>query len=225
MLFRSQAEFLPYKITEIKRSFHEYNFDKFKGGVRVSHVEFHWKMSTSVYGMDITLSDLSTEIRKGNLQGNVAECFSPSANLLLTIMHHGGRDLFRDLKQVLDIAKIVQNKEVDWEKVLSLANRFRVINLVLVGVRLATDLNGIEIPENLKERINAKKIITLSENRKRFLTDISHDQNPYRQGYNRWLFRMQSLRGIFFKIRLTWFIVMLLRSEERRVGKECGSRW
>ena len=76
--------FTIYSIEEIKKNFHEYNFDRFEGDERLFHVEFHWRMSTANYGMDISLDDLSSEIVKGKLQDQEIEVFSPSANFLLT---------------------------------------------------------------------------------------------------------------------------------------------
>ena len=62
-------------------------------------------------------------------------------------MHHGGRDLFRELKQVLDFAMILKkDPELNWEMILKEADRFNVRNLVLIAVKLASDLTGIKIP-------------------------------------------------------------------------------
>ena len=208
--YTPQAGFQPYSIEDIKKNFHEYNFDRFSGEDRVSHVEFHWKMSIKIYGMDITMDELSSEVRKGKLQGNEIECFSPSANLLLTIMHHGGRDLFRDLKQVLDISRLIHDHDIEWERLINLADRYRVTNLLFVGVRLAADLTAVEIPDYLREGISSRKIKSLSENRKKALSKAAENQNQLRLGFDRWLFRMRSLRGVFFKMKLSWFILMLL---------------
>jgi hypothetical protein len=209
--YQPQPDFLPYSIDRIKKSFHEYNFDRFEGDVRLFHVEFHWRMSTEVYGMDIRLEDLSSEIVKGKLQGHEIDVFTPSANLLLTVMHHGGKDLFRELKQVLDIAMILKNNNrINWKLLLDEADRFNIRNLVLVAVLLASEISGAEIPAGIIEITRSEKIIKLTESRMRFLAEMSEGKSGIRLGLNRWFFRMQSLTSLKVKLQVTWLILILI---------------
>ncbi|HUX95289.1 MAG TPA: nucleotidyltransferase family protein [Bacteroidales bacterium] len=209
--YKPQNDFLKYSIDEIKKYFHEYNFDRFEGNERLFHVEFHWRMSTENYGMDITFEDLSSEIAPGKLQDHEIDVFSPSANLLLTVMHHGGRDLFSELKQVLDIAMIMKNDPgLDWKMILHQADRFKVRNLVLVAVSLASDLSGVQIPEEIEVIVSSEKITKLVENRKRFLEQISEMKSGLVLGLNRWWFRMRALTSLRIKMKLTWLIMVLL---------------
>lgn len=209
--YKPQVDFLPYTLTEIKKNFHEYNFDRFVGDERLFHVEFHWRMSTEVYGMDIRLEDLSPEIIKGKLQDHEIDVFTPSANLLLTVMHHGGRDLFRELKQILDFAMILKRDPgLNWKIILNEADKFNVRNLVLIAVKLASDLTGINIPDEISEITGSEKIHKLAENRKKFLAQTHDRMSGLTVGLSRWMFRMRSLTSLKVKIRMTWLIIMLL---------------
>jgi hypothetical protein len=209
--YMPQKDFLPYTVSEIKKNFHEYNFDRFEGDERLFHVEFHWRMSTEVYGMDIRLEDLSSEILKGKLQDREIDVFSPSANFLLTVMHHGGRDLFRELKQVLDFAMILKKDPgLDWMMILNEAERFKIRNLVFVAVRLAADLSGVQVPDEISEKCSSLKVKKLAENRKSYLAEMPAMRSGIIPGLNRWLFRVRALSGLKVKIRMTWVIVSLL---------------
>jgi len=209
--YTPQVGFLKYSIKEIKENFHEYNFDRFEGDERLFHVEYHWRISTENYGMDITLCDLSSEIIKGKLQDQEIEVFSPSANFLLAVMHHGGRDLFRELKQVLDFAMIMKREpELDWKMILNDAERFNVRNLVLVAVKLASDLTAVNIPEEISDIAGSEKITRLTENRKKFLIQLSEKRSVLIYGFYRWWFRMRALSSLRIKLKITWLIFVVL---------------
>jgi hypothetical protein len=211
--YTPQIGFLEYSIEEIKKNFHEYNFDRFEGDERLFHVEFHWRMSTENYGMDITLDDLSSEIVKGRLQDQEIEVFSQSANFLLAVMHHGGRDLFRELKQVLDFAMIMKKEpELNWGMILAKADRFNIRNMVLVAVKLASDLTGITTPSEISFYSNSDKIVKLADNRKKYLMRNQVKISGLKNGFNRWRFRMMALSGLKIKIRITWLIIFVLVS-------------
>lgn len=86
--------------------------DKYSGNSRIFHFEFHWRLSLTVFGMDISLADLQPQVVTCVIQHSEVPVFSPSAHLLLAIMHHGGKDQFAQLKQVLDISQILT--KADW---------------------------------------------------------------------------------------------------------------
>ena len=61
--------------------------------------------------MGIRLNDLSDQVTAGTFQGQELEVFTPSAQMLLSLLHHGGKDRFALLKQVNDIAMLMKNGE------------------------------------------------------------------------------------------------------------------
>lgn len=207
--YEAQKDFQGYSVSEIRRKFHEYNFDKFHGEKRLYHVEFHWRMSTPVYGMDITFKDLAGEIKEGSLNGNEIVVFSSSAQFLLLVMHHGGKDLFRELKQVLDFAMILQRRnDLNWNWIMEKAGRYHLKKMVLVALRLAMELSVKEMPAEIQQLISSESIRKLADNRLRKMK--SGYFKGVREGMDRWLFRMNGLTGIWIKIRITWFIFFLI---------------
>ena len=100
-------------------------------------------MAPAGFGLDITLDDLAPRIVPSEVQGQPLSVFDPSATLLLTVMHHGGKDAFLRLKQVYDIAMILQRgEEIDWNWLISEAKRFGCLSLVAVSARLASIVYG-----------------------------------------------------------------------------------
>jgi hypothetical protein len=164
--YRSETSDDPRFIRKILKESAEYNFDKYDGDVRLFHVEYHWKMGSSSHGMDISLDDLRNQVVTGRIQGNEFPVFNASANLLLAVMHHAGKDQMIKLKQVLDIGRIIHRGfDIDWDWLLRIAGRIHIEKGVYLSVRLASQITGIEIPEALQQKLNAGDIRRLTEGR------------------------------------------------------------
>lgn len=214
----------------VRREMAEYNFDRFEEGVCQAHVEFHWRSSMTFYRMDISLDDLRSQVITDSLQGRSVTAFSPAADLLLAVMHHGGKECYWQLRQVLDIAQILRNRpEIDYDWLLSQAARFHVTTLLLVGVRLANMLTGVEVPEALvsgmdgvrpgelaagrvsdrrTDRLAAgrgfdKRIDRLAAGRIRLMAKPVNELAEYNDMIASWFFKIQSRDGYFTKAHLT----------------------
>lgn len=150
----------------------EYNLDYYEEEERVYHFEFHWRIDHAEKGMDLGMEDLRDQIISAKIQGHEVEVFSPSANFLLAIMHHGGKDQFIQLKQVQDIAQILgSSEELDWEWIENKAQKYQVTALVWLAVKLAHELTGAEVPEVIKEKVESKFIHRLFVSRISYMQD------------------------------------------------------
>ena len=188
----------------------EYNFDKVEGGRCISHLEFHWRISSPVYGLGISFTDLAPHIVPGKLQGSDLQTFTPSAAFLLAVMHHGGKDPFNELKYVLDFALILRrHSEIDWDWVLGMARRFRMEKLVYVAVSLAHELLEAPVPEALAAGVDAPGIRRMTRNRIRFMANSLEYWHPW-IFISDWLFRIRSRSGLRMKWQLGWYITGIL---------------
>ena len=63
---------------------------------------------------------------------------TPEVLLLSTCLHHSGKDQLRLLKQVSDIAAILQQfgAKLNWEKIQEIGIKWRVFNLILISLSL-----------------------------------------------------------------------------------------
>lgn len=181
----------------------EYNFDSFSGDNCLSHIEFHWRSSMTFYRMDIRMEDLRSQVIKGMIQGRELQVFSPAADLLLVVMHHGGKETFFRLKQILDIAAIIRKSpELDTEWLFRQAERFHVSSLLFLGVRLASDLTGVSIPRGFTEHIKKRHIISMTENRMRLLARAAGRLRMYSGELDFWFFKIRSRDGLGTKAHL-----------------------
>ena len=191
---------------DLARRAGEYNFQLLDGERCLFHFEFHWRMTSPVYGMGISMDDLSSQVVPGFIQGQAVQRFTPSADLLLTVMHHGGKDPFNELKYVHDIAAIMRRQdEIDWEWVLELSRRFRLERLVCVAVRMTNELFATPVPDRLAGEVGSGVTGRLSRNRIRFMANSMEYWHPWIT-VNDWLFRIRTRRGLKLKIQLALYI-------------------
>ena len=184
----------------VRREIAEYNFGRYEEGVRVAHIEFHWRSAMTFYRMDISGNDLRSQVMPGILQGREIPVFSPAANLLLAVMHHGGKDCYWQLRQVLDIAHILRrNPDLDAEWLLAQAERFHVTTLLLLGVRLAHELTGVEVPEAFAGCLSDKRLERIVRGRFRLMALPLAGLELYKDRLASWLFKIRSRDGLWVK--------------------------
>jgi hypothetical protein len=181
----------------------EYNFGRYENRRCIVHFEFHWRIAPSGFGLDITLPDLRGQIKTGYLQGMEIPVFSPAATLLLTVMHHGGKDAYRYLKQVYDIAMIVEkSKELDEEWLIREAKKAHCLRLLFVALKLARLVTGLTVPLSVRAEVESRNITRLARNRLRYLEISPPERKQFMITVSDWLFRIRSRDGFVVKAGL-----------------------
>jgi hypothetical protein len=204
--YQIEKQMSGYSKKDLLRKAGEYNFERYEGDRCVFHFEFHWRISSPVYGLGISIDDLSNQAAGGTLQNQKINILSSSANLLLAVLHHGGKDPFMELKQVLDIALILKkDSNIDWEWVTGMARVFDAENLIYVAVKLASDLTGITVPLEIAAKVGSPKIGRLAANRISFMSKSPDYWHPS-IFFNDWLFRIRSRTGLRTKAQLAMYI-------------------
>jgi hypothetical protein len=195
--------FAKYDNAHLLRNYCEYNFDFHENGFRKFHFEFHWRIHNAVYGMNITLGQLRDQIMKESIQNRELSAFTPSANLLLMIMHHGGKDQFSHLKQILDIAlALKQGENLDWKWLLNIAKQYHIEKLLYIGIGLAARLTGIAIPDLLKDNIQSRQIRIFIDDRIYRLANPDRNMRNLKHYLHVWPFIVRSRSGIKLKWRI-----------------------
>jgi hypothetical protein len=202
--YQEDDGFKGYSVEEIRRRFQEYNFDRFEGDTNRFHIEFHWGICPPGYGMEISLKELGSRIVRATFQGQDLNVFTPEAHLLLILLHHGGKDRFAQLKQVHDIACLLNNnRDIDWSWLTGMAKLFDAEALIYVGANLAAALTGISVPEAIRWQTGAGKMESLAKNRIIALKRPRHIKNKTIIHYDNWLFRMRTRNGMDTRFRIT----------------------
>jgi hypothetical protein len=132
----------------IRRHLCELNYDFMVDGHRLYHVEFHWRPVGAPHGYDLSLGELSGRLVDREVQGRVVRSFDATAHLVLTSMHHGGKEMWQRWKYVNDVALILKSGEaIDWEWYWAVAGRFSAERAFGVGLLLAEKWLGAPLPE------------------------------------------------------------------------------
>lgn len=187
----------------VVRELCEYNLGKYTNDVCIHHFEFHWRSARSVFRMNITLDDLRSQVTTGTIEGNELQVFTPAANLLLVIMHHGGKEQYGLLKQILDIAHIIRRpSEIDWQWLLGQAERLRLSTVLLTGIRMANMVTGVEIPREVANGTGQKRVISLANERLKSLQSPVSSWSTFSYEIRSWRYRIKSREGLLLKVHL-----------------------
>lgn len=191
---------------EILHQFGEYNFDQFDGDIRTYHVECHGSLGAPIHRLGIRLSDLEDQLTREGFAGHQVVVFRPSALLLLTALHHGGKDAWEELRQVLDIGLFMQKgkAELDWAWIMKMVRQYDAENVFFTGIALASSLTDLILPDVAKKHISSAKVIRLMQNRMHFLSMPATYWNSFRVYGQRWLFHFSAKPGLLKKVRWTW---------------------
>jgi hypothetical protein len=93
------------------------------------------------------VEDLWQSLTSVSLAGTVVEHIG-AEDLLLLLCIHGCKDFWRELKWICDIAELINTQtQIDWQRVMQQAKHFRSDRRLRLGLLLAHDLLGIELPE------------------------------------------------------------------------------
>ena len=203
--YRPETSDSPSFIKRIKKESAEFNFRRFEGNEKVFHVEFHWKLGSSAHGMNISFADLEEQVARGSLLDKDIDLFSPSAALLLAVMHHGGKDPFIWLKHVSDIGYIMKkNDAIEWNWVVRMARRYDVEKLLYMALRVASVMTGVHVSEELKAAVESPAVIKLGDGRMRMMAVDPQQWNDKRYKFRNLLFHLRSRTGMKVRTAMLW---------------------
>ncbi len=134
----------------------DFEFLKEEGHIRV---ELHWDIVSRIYHFPLDQDKLWDNSRKIQFSGKTVQGFSPEDSLLIHCIH-GTKHNWKRLKWICDISKLVEaNPEVDWNYILKLAKSIGGERVFLLGLFLANDLLGTQLPEQIKSLLQSNRVV------------------------------------------------------------------
>jgi hypothetical protein len=91
-------------------------------------------------------------------EGRSVLALSPEDQLQMLCVH-GRSHAWSRLIWVCDVAETLRTESVDWEALLLQASDTGSLRMVLLGLRLAEGLCGAPLPESVKRRIDADRVV------------------------------------------------------------------
>lgn len=130
----------------------EYNLFHRKHGIAV---ELHWRFTLKNFPFLIDYDRLWKQLDMQSFFGASVRTFS-FEDLLLILCVHGSYHLWSNLKWIVDIAELLDvHKKIDWDIVIKHAVQARSERMLFLGLSLANDLFGSDLPENIIKQIEA----------------------------------------------------------------------
>ena len=138
----------------------EYGFEYCQTGKPKISIDTHWFIGNKLYQIDIGYQAIKPFTERKELFGTTINVLSPEGLLLTTCLHHGGNEQWQILKYMCDVAAILDRfgPVMDWELLLKKSRALKVVNLVLLGVGITSELFDMPLPKDIETLVASKRI-------------------------------------------------------------------
>lgn len=118
-------------------------------------VELHWQLFGHYFPLPLDLAALRARLVPLPLGGRMVRTFALE-DLLLILCAHGGDHSWERLEWIADVAALVaRHPDLDWDALIARARRAGGLRMVLLGLRLASDLLDAPVPDGVLMRARA----------------------------------------------------------------------
>jgi len=129
--------------------------------------ELHWRLFSNEFQVDFQNIDIAKYLQKITINGS--DIYSLDNELLLVYLSiHGAKHNWERLAWLLDIAKIIQNHDINWEKTLDIMHKTKTTYIFLSTLYLCQELFLVKLPKDIQNQLNNKKIQQLSIRQKNY---------------------------------------------------------
>src|SRR5215207_3022601 len=124
-------------------------------------VEVHWAIVPRKISFSFDTEDLWTRLEHTMLGGDTVSTFSPEDTLLILCVH-GSKHRWRRLTWICDVAELINaHQDLNWQEVMAQAAALGSERMLLLGLFLANDLLGIDLPEHVLQRVKADQAVNV----------------------------------------------------------------
>jgi hypothetical protein len=152
----------------------EYNF--FDDHRRIL-IELHWDIVQKYFSCHFDVNKLWGDLKPVSLLNRQVMTLPPEQLLLILCLHNGGKHQWETLGWICDIAQLIGvRKDLDWERILDNAFRSGIERILFLGLYLAKDMLGAEVPDEMNRKLeNDPAIPSLAEEvRKRIFAETEN---------------------------------------------------
>jgi hypothetical protein len=121
-------------------------------------VEFHTERTFRYHPRRLQIEEL---FARGAFV-TIDRCEVPTLSLedeLVLICVHGAKHFWERLMWIADVAALVSRQPLDWDRALAVANEVGAQRILRLGLRLAADLLGAELPAHLKSAVQSDRAV------------------------------------------------------------------
>lgn len=170
---------------------------------KATYVELHWGVTAKYFSFPLDHERLWESLESVPLAGSRVLNF-PAEDLLLYLCVHGSKHLWGRLLWICDVAELIRShSKLDWNRVLSQASAHGSQRMLFMGLFLANDLLGIELPNEVSKMIQADGAVKLLTERVRErLFRENQDSDGF---FEKPVFYFKMREGLGDKARLVYY--------------------
>jgi Uncharacterised nucleotidyltransferase len=142
---------IPVAAIQAKKIPGEYNFRLAKSKLLV---EFHTELTFRYHPRPLPLEKLFRRQVREIFDAHEVPALSPEDELIL-ICIHGAKHFWERLIYIADVAAFMTAQKLDWARVKSAAGEVGAERMLHVGLRLATEVLGAQLPEEIETVVRA----------------------------------------------------------------------
>jgi putative nucleotidyltransferase-like protein len=122
-------------------------------------VEIQWEITPRYFGFPLDIEELWKRAKTVSLAGKDIPILSPEDHLIILCVH-GNKHLWERLGWICDVAELLRvHKELDWQGVMRQADALGCKRMLLIGLFLASELLGVELPLDVLRRLQAQPAV------------------------------------------------------------------
>ncbi len=117
-------------------------------------VEFHTERTFRYHPRRLPIENLFARRSSVTIDGRAVPALSIEDELVL-ICIHGAKHFWERLMWIADVAALISKNQVDWDRAMSAAREVGAEKILRLGLRLAMDVAGATLPEQLAAQVRA----------------------------------------------------------------------
>jgi len=210
---------VPLTAIQAKKIPGEYVFRQFSTKLLV---EFHTEFTFRYHPRPLPVESLFERQARVNIDSHQVPSLSPEDELIL-ICIHGAKHFWEQLSYIADVAAFVSRQELDWGRVMAAAAEVGGERMLYVGLRLAWDVLGAPLPENVGAIVRSDRAVGRLA---RQITQWLPAAGSAPPGiFERAMFRMRMRGGIIFGVAYLFRLSFSPTEEDWVEGAENKRHW
>jgi putative nucleotidyltransferase-like protein len=157
-------------------------------------VEFHTELTFRYHPRPLPVENLFKRQVRVNIDSHEVPALSPEDELIL-ICIHGAKHFWERLSYIADVAAFVSKQKLEWGRVKFAAEEVGGERMLNVGLRLAVDVLGATLPDNVAVLVRSDRVAGLLAGQIMRWLPAAGSEPP--GIFARAMFRMRMRGGIF----------------------------
>ena len=150
--WKTDTQLTPNQEAAFLRFEREYPFQDYNSGIGV---ELQWGVTDKHFPFSLDMELAKERLQRVPLGGGTVPSFAPDIMLLILCVH-ASVHLWERLQWICDVAETIRVcQKMDWDYVLERAAALGGARMLMLGLHLAHELLGADIPENASSRIES----------------------------------------------------------------------